>query len=241
VAPLGGFLTREREIECARSIVEFQHYFAEQLEERRTHPRDDILTDLLNAHIGGEGEEGRPLNMAEMLSILQQILVAGNETTTNLIASGMMLLTRDHALMERLAREPDRIPNFVEEALRLESPVQGLFRMAVQDTEIGGTPIPAGSRILLSYASANRDEREFDHPELIDLERENPEGHLAFGRGIHFCLGAALARLEARVAFTLLLTRLKNIRAVEEKNDYRHVPSVILRGLQRLYLTFEPA
>lgn len=241
VAPLGGFLTREREIECARSIVEFQHYFAERLEERRANPRDDILTDLLNAHIGLDGEEARPLDMAEMLSILQQILVAGNETTTNLIASGMMILVQQPELQERLRAEPDRIPNFVEEALRLESPVQGLFRQAVVDTEIGGTPIPAGARLLLSYASANRDEAEFPHADEIDLDREAPEGHLAFGRGIHYCLGAALARLEARIAFTLLLQRLRAIRAAEGKNDYTHVPSVILRGLKALYLEFEPA
>ncbi len=240
VAPLGGFLTREREIECARSIVEFQHYFAERLEERRTNPRDDILTDLLNAHIGLEGEAARPLTMAEMLSILQQLLVAGNETTTNLIASGMMLLARDPNLQAQLRREPERISNFVEEALRLESPVQGLFRQAVVDTEIGGTPVPAGTRLLLSYASANRDETRFSDADRVVLDREMPEDHLAFGRGIHFCLGAALARLEANVAFRLLLQRLDNIRTTEE-NDFTHVPSVILRGLKALHLEFDPA
>ncbi|WBL37119.1 cytochrome P450 [Tepidiforma flava] len=180
--------------------------------------------------------------MAEMLSILQQILVAGNETTTNLIASGMMILVQRPELQERLRAEPDRIPTFVEEALQPRIPRPG--------------PLPPGRRRYRNRRHAhprrlphppllrlrlNRDEAEFPHADEIDLDREAPEGHLAFGRGIHYCLGAALARLEARIAFTLLLQRLRAIRAAEGKNDYTHVPSVILRGLKALYLEFEPA
>lgn len=236
VAPLSGFLTPERAVECAQSIVEFQHYFAAKLDERRAEPQDDILTDLINARLDGE----KPLDTAEMLSILQQLLVAGNETTTNLIASGMMLLCQHPDQLRRLQDDPSLIPNFVEEALRVESPVQGLFRMAKVDVEIGGVKIPAGSRLVMMYAAANRDEDVYDNSEAFDVCRENARTHLAFGHGPHFCLGAALARLEAIVAFETLLGGMRNIRLAEGKNDLAHVPSFILRGLKALYLEFDP-
>ena len=234
VAPLGGMITLERELECARSTVEFQHYFATRLEERRTHPRDDILTDLLNARLEGE----TPLNMGEMLNILQQLLVAGNETTTNLIASAMLLLLQNPAQMERIQADHALIPNLIEEALRLESPVQGLFRMTKVDVEIGGVQIPAGSRLVLMYASGNRDDTQFSAAEQFDVCRANAKDHLAFGLGLHYCLGAPLARLEGRIAFETLLKRVKNLRLAPGKNSFTHTPSFILRGLQKLYVEF---
>jgi len=236
VAPLSGFLTRERQLECARSIVEFQHYFAAKLDERRAAPQDDVLTDLINARLDGE----TPLDTAEMLSILQQLLVAGNETTTNLIASGMMLLCQNPEELARVQADPTLVPNVVEEALRSESPVQGLFRMAKVDTSVGGVPVPAGSRLVVMYASANRDEGVYPESERFDVCRDNARTHLAFGHGIHFCLGAALARLEASVAFEQLL-QLKDWRFAPGKNDFAHVPSFILRGLKELHLEFAPA
>jgi cytochrome P450 len=236
VAPLSGFLTRERQLECARSMVEFQHYFAAKLDERRAAPRDDVLTDLINARLDGE----TPLDTAEMLSILQQLLVAGNETTTNLIASGMMLLCQHPKELARVQADPSLVPNLVEEALRTESPVQGLFRMAKVDTTVGGVAIPAGSRLVVMYASANRDEGVYPESERFDVCRDNARTHLAFGHGIHFCLGAALARLEANVAFETLL-QLKDWRLAPGKNDLAHVPSFILRGLKELHLEFMPA
>ncbi len=236
VAPLSGFLTRERSLECAKSGVEFQQYFAARLDERRAEPKDDFLTDLINARIDGE----KPLNTPEMLSILQQILVAGNETTTNLIASGTMLLCQNPKEMSRLQADPSIATNVVEEALRVEAPVQGLFRMAKVDTEIGGVKVPAGSRLVLMYASANRDECQFAESETFDVARDNARNHLAFGHGIHFCLGAALARMEGIIAFEMIST-LKNLRLAEGKNDLTHTPSFILRGLKELHLEFDPA
>lgn len=228
-------ITPEREIECAKSTVEFQRYFAAKLDERRAAPQDDLLTDLINARLEGE----TPLNTAEMLSILQQVLVAGNETTTNLIASAVLLLLQNPQQMAAVCADHARIPNCVEEALRFESPVQGLFRMARMDTELGGVAIPAGSRLVLMYASGNRDDQEFPQAERFDVYRANAKDHVAFGVGIHYCLGAPLARLEATVAFETLLGRLRNIRLAEDKNDYRHTPSFILRGLKALYLEFD--
>ena len=235
VAPLGGMITPERELECARSTVEFQRYFAAKLDERRTAPQDDILTDLINARLEGE----TPLDTAEMLSILQQLLVAGNETTTNLIASAMLLLLQNPQQLAAVCTDHSLIPNCVEEALRCESPVQGLFRMARLDTELGGVKIPAGSRLVLMYASANRDDQEFPQAERFEVCRANAKDHVAFGAGIHYCLGAPLARLEATVAFETLLGRLQHLRLAEDKNDYRHTPSFILRGLKALHLEFD--
>jgi len=235
VAPLGGMISYERRVECAHSLVEFQHYFAVQLHERRHEPRDDILTDLINARLYGV----ESLDTAEMLNILLQLLVAGNETTTNLIASGMMLLLKNPPQMASLASDASLIPNFIEESLRMESPVQQLFRQATIDTEIGGVKIPAGSIVAACYASANRDDAQFHDADSFNPRRDNARTHLAFGQGVHFCLGAALARLEARIAFELLLVRLKNIRLAPKLNDFRHVPSLILRGLRELHIEFD--
>jgi cytochrome P450 len=237
VAPLGQMISPERELECARSVVESQHYFAARLEERKAKPREDVLTDLVTARVEGE----RPLDTAESLSILQQVLVAGNETTTHLIAAAMLLLLRHPDQLERVRRDPSLVPNLVEEVLRLESPVQGMWRVATQATEIAGVSVPAGAFLMLRYAAANRDETRFPDPDRFDVGRENARTHLAFGLGIHFCIGAALARKEGAVAFETLLSRLGSIRLAEGKNDFAHAPSILLRGLTALHLEVEPA
>ncbi len=233
VAPLGGMIGRERKLECARSVVELQNYFAARIEERRKFPRDDLLTDLVNARLEGVAA----LTVPEMLSMIQQLLVAGNETTTNLIGSGMMLLVHHPKEMAAVIEDRALIPNMVEEALRMESPVQGLFRVALQDCELAGVRIPRGARVAVMYASANRDEAQFPQADQFDVRRANARTHLAFGQGVHFCIGAALARLEARIAFETLLARLRNVRFASG-NDFRHSPSFILRGLNALHLEF---
>jgi len=237
VAQIGGMIGHERQLECAHSFVEFQRYFEARLEERKSAPRDDLTTDLLNARLDGT----QPLNVAEMLSIIHQLLIAGNETTTNLIASAMMLLVRNPDQMRLVTEDSSLIPNMIEEAMRLESPVQGLFRVAKAASEIGGVKIPEGARLVVMYASGNRDEAEFPDPDRFDVRRANARTHLAFGQGEHFCIGAALARLESRVAFETLLTRMPVIRLAAGKNDFAHTPSFILRGLKELHLEFEPS
>lgn len=235
VAQIGGMIGHRRQIECAHSFIEFQCYFEARLEERKSAPRDDLITDLLNARLDGT----KPLDVAEMLSIIYQLLIAGNETTTNLIASGMMLLARNPDQMRLVIEDPSLIPNMIEEAMRIESPVQCLFRVAKAASEIGGAKIPEGARLAVMYASGNRDEAEFPDPDRFDVCRANARTHLAFGQGEHFCIGAALARLEARVAFETLLTRMPVIRLAAGKNDFAHTPSFILRGLKELHLEFE--
>lgn len=235
VAALGGMISFERQLECARSIVEFQRYFEKRIEEVRTRPRDDMLSDLVQARLDGGGDG---LGVAELLSILQQILVAGNETTTNLISSAMLLLLRNPEQMRAVVEDPSLIPNMIEEALRLESPVQVMFRMATEDVELAGVRIPGGARVAVHYAAANRDERQFPEPERFDVRRENARSHLAFGFGQHYCIGAGLARKEGIVAFETLFARLRDFRLAAGA-DLSHQPSFILRGLRELAVEFE--
>lgn len=236
VAPLGGMIPAERRRACAESIVEFQHYMVRRIEERRAEPRDDILSDLVAARVSGEV----PLDLPEMLSILQQFLVAGNETTASLIASATLLLLRNPDELARVTGDPSLVPNMVEEALRLESPVQALFRVATRETDLGGVRIPTGARLAVLYASANRDAAQFPDPHRFDVRRENARSHLAFGRGEHFCIGAALARKEAVVAFETLLPRLRGLRLRKDR-ELVYEPSFILRRLRTLDLEWEAA
>ncbi len=236
VEPLGMMVDDQRLIECAKLIKAFQDFIVEALEARRRQPQDDLLTHLVQAR----DAEGQGFSMAEMLSLTQQFLVAGNETTTNGIAAGVRLLAERPALLRAIKRQPDRALGFVNEVLRLESPVQGLFRVVRKDTEFGGVHLPKGARIMLRFAAANRDGRKYASPEQIDLHRANAGTHVAFGAGIHHCIGAGLARLEMRQAFTALAQRLRHV-ALAPDNDFTHHPSMILRGLKALRVTFEPA
>ncbi len=236
VEPLGMMVDDQRLIECAKLIKAFQDFIVEALEARRRQPQDDLLTHLVQAR----DAEGQGFSMAEMLSLTQQFLVAGNETTTNGIAAGVRLLAEQPTLLRAIKRQPNRALGFVNEVLRLESPVQGLFRVVRKDTELGGVHLPKGARIMLRFAAANRDGRKYASPEQIDLHRSNAGTHVAFGAGIHHCIGAGLARLEMRQAFTALAQRLRHL-ALAPDNDFTHHPSMILRGLKALRVTFEPA
>lgn len=235
VARLGGMASKEEELECAKDVVAFQHYMHERLEERRRAPRDDILSDLVNARV----EDERPLDDAECLNILQQLLVAGNETTTNAIAGGLLLLIHNPQSQRRIADDPSLMANMVEEVLRLEAPTSGMWRVVKQDTELGGVAIKAGAMVHLRYAAANRDPDQYEDPDAFDPARKNAKSHLAFGRGIHICIGAMLARKEMQVAFGRLFARLDNFRLQEGKNDLTHFTNVMLRGLKVLYVEFD--
>lgn len=227
----------EEEIENAKSFIEYQNYFAARIEERRDNPTDDVVSSLVHAR--AEGEE--PLDVAEMLSIIQQILVAGNETTTATLAGGMVHLIQRPDVLERLRADPSLIANFVEEILRLESPSAGMWRHVLEDTEIHGVAIPKGSMAMIRWASGNRDTGIFDEPDAIDLGRKNTDDHIAFGYGIHICLGMFLARQELHVAFGQILQRLKNWNLADEQQELVYVPSVLLRGLGELHLEIEKA
>ena len=233
---LGGMIAKDRELECAREIVEFQHAMKARIDARRTNPTEDLLSDLVHARIEGE----QPLDDAEILSIVQQLMVAGNETTTSTLAGGLLLLIKNPEEQAKVRADPGLIPNMVEEILRLESPTAGLWRVVRTDAELGGVTIPAGSMMMLRFAAANRDPARFADPDRFDIDRKNARSHLAFGRGIHMCIGNMLSRKELAVAFDVLLARLSHFELVEGA-DLTHVPNMLLRGLKRLDIVLKQA
>jgi cytochrome P450 len=241
IAAIGAQISDDERVRAQEGIVEFQHFFAEQLERRRAEPQPDLLTDLGTAEIATDEGESRRLDMAEMLSIVQQLLVAGNETTTKAITEGVRLLAEHPDRWAWLQADPGaRAPVLVEEVLRLATPTQGMFRVVTRDTEIEGVPIPKGARLVVVYAAANRDPSVFDDPDTFDPERPNLKEHLAFGKGIHFCLGAPLSRLEMQVAFETLARRWRSVR-LADGTPLEYHPSFVLRGLKRLDVEFTPA
>lgn len=200
----------EHQVAAARGVVDFQRYLASALEERKTTPREDLLSDIVTE---GQGMTP-PMSMAELVSLLMQVLFAGHETTAGLIVGAVELLLSNPEQLQALQKEPDLIAGTVEEAVRMVSPVHAMFRTALEEVELGGVTIPKGAHIRIVYASANRDEARFHEPERFDIQRPDVKKHLAFGHGLHFCVGAPLARLEARLAIEALLRRLPGLRLV---------------------------
>jgi cytochrome P450 len=224
-----------RLFECAKLQQEAHRYLLDEVVARRSDPRDTLLSALANVR----DENGAWLTDPEVLSILIQLMVAGNETTTNTIASGVLILARDPDLQERLrAGDARLLRGFVEEVLRAEAPVQGHYRKAKVDVEIGGVAIPAGAVVHLRYGAGNRDEAMFPNAARIDPQRANAHQHLAFGGGIHFCVGASLARKELMIAFRRLLDRLDEIGLEDPAAPLQRVPSAQHRGLTTLPITF---
>lgn len=236
VLTFGATPTVDERVAAIRTVQELQRFFVAAIEDRRLEPQDDLLTGLLDARIDADDEDvddRRPLDVPEMVSLVQELLVGGNETTTKLLAEMFRLLAGRPDRWAEVRADPEVIPALVEESLRLASPAQAMWRLTTEDTELGGVAIPAGSRVVLSYASANRDEQLFADPDEFDPRRESLGDHLAFGRGPHFCIGAGLARLEARVAFEELARRVQSI-SLPDTNDFPYNPSFLLRGLVRL-------
>jgi len=243
IAGIGTNISIDERIRAERGVNEFQHYFAEQLEDRRLDPRDDILTNLLNARIEDDDadvDDKRPLDVPEMLSIIQQLLVAGNETTTKMLTEMIRLLVENPSEWEKLRKDPTRVEKIVEETLRLSTPTQGMWRIVTSDTELGGVALRKGDRIVIVFSSANRDEALYSEPDSFEPDRENLRDHLAFGKGIHFCLGANLSRLEGKVALEELSRRLDTI-SLPDSNTFEYYPSFMLRGLTKLDLEFTAA
>ena len=226
--------TTEKVRDYLISLSEFNEFFGNLLQLRREDAQEDIISDVANAEVNDE-----MLNEAEMLSMLQQFLVAGNETTTKLLTNLMHHLAVEDGLEERLRDDASLIDNFIEEGLRFEAPVGGLFRMAKQDTTVGETELREGDHIWLIFAAANRDPEMFSQPDTFSVDRENARDHLAFGHGEHFCIGAMLARLEARIAVEQILERMKNIRLIEGRNNFEYEDTFVLRGLKELHIAFD--
>ena len=238
VIQLSQMASPQGEAAAARDIVEFQHYFAAKLGERRRAPVDDIISDLATATLTEEGDP-RALTTPEALSIIQQILVAGNETSAHTLTEGMKLLIENPEQKRAVCDDPALVANLIDETLRVLSPTQNTWRIATRDCELAGVAIPAGAFLLLRLGSANRDEKLFADAEAFDIRRANLRRHIAFGQGIHVCLGAALARRELTIAFEILLKRIPHWRFAKGKNDFVYPPSIMLRGLENLHLEFE--
>ncbi len=236
IARFGGLTTPEEEARIMKELAAFSAYVDAMIEARRHDLGDDFISDLIRSRFDGE----RPLTAPELNSIVTQFLVAGNETTTNTIASGMVLLLQHPEQMAAACADPSLIPNLVEEVLRIDAPVQAHFRVAACDTELEGVAIPEGAGVGVVFGCANRDGATFPEGETFDITRRNAGRHLAFSQGIHYCPGAPLARIETVIAFEQLLGRLKNIRLDEAASDLRHVPSFTHRGMRKVALTFDP-
>jgi cytochrome P450 family 150 subfamily A5 len=228
----------------AHSPLEYLYErFTGYIEDRRREPRDDVLTGLATATF----PDGSMPEVVDAVRVATNLFAAGQETTVRLLSSAVKLLADDPELQALLRRERDRIPGFIEESLRMESPIKGDFRLARVATTVGGVDIPAGTIVMVINGAANRDPRHFDDPETFDPVRGNARHHIAFGRGIHTCPGAPLARAEARVGIERLLDRTSDIRIAEgahgpvDAREFRYLPTYILRGLTHLNLEFTPA
>jgi cytochrome P450 len=210
-----------------RSMGELTAYLRKVADDRRRHPADDLISTLVDPR------HGETLDAGMLAQFVIVLLVAGNETTTNLIGNGAKALLDHPTELERVQREPELLPNMIEEVLRYDAPVQFVFRRATRPVEVAGTTIPENASVTVLLAAANRDERQFEDPDRFDVTRDT-KGHLGFGLGIHFCLGASLARLEARTAFEALLPELPELKRAEAESTF--VDSYLVRGLHRLEL-----
>ena len=211
----------EQGLAAARALYE---YFADQVELRRHEPADDLITRLITAR-----EEQDQLSEHEMISTLTLLLLAGNETTTNLIGNGLKALLEHREQLQMLREQPELLDNAIEELLRYDSPVQLDPRLTTEEVVLGGKSVGPGHPVTLVIGGANRDPEQFSDPETLDITREDA-GNISFGRGIHFCLGAPLARLEGKIAFECLLERFGDIEFSARPPEYR--PNLALRGLK---------
>jgi len=232
---LSGHLPLEQAITCAHSVAAYRTYLRALVEDRRRAPGDDLVSDLIAARLEGE----TPLSTEELMGLLCVLIFAGHETTTNMLGNTLFHLLRRKDLFRALCDDPRLIPNALEEALRFDAPVQGMMRTVTEQTRIGDVELPKGARLLVLFASANRDESAIDDAERLDIHRPTPLPHLSFGRGVHFCIGAALARLEGRVALELLTRRLPDAHLVtDEPPDYS--PNLFHRGPKSLHVAWNP-
>jgi cytochrome P450 len=224
---VGSTLTLDELVDVASGGDLVQAWIADQLAVAVNEPSEDLLGAVARSVVDGI------LTASEAAGILTILLSAGGESTTSLLGNAVRMLAEDPQLQEHLRQNLDLVPVFVEEALRLESPFRHMMRTVPADTSLGGVEIPAGATVLLLWAAGNRDEREFDHPDEVDLSRRVPRRHVAFGRGIHHCVGAPLARIEARNVLSVLLDRTSSI-SLDPDSPPRWVDSLLVRRHQEL-------
>lgn len=242
VMPMSPSTTEAERLAIVPVLAEMNAYFVSVLEQKRKAPTEDIISDLATIEIepipgvDPEGTPPRRLTDIEAKTIIQLLMVAGNESTTAALCAGMDRLARDPVLAGTLRREPELIPTFVEEVLRLESPLQGFWRLVTEDTELGDVALAKGSLLFVLFASANRDEQQFDRAHEFRLDRANMQSVMTFGHGIHFCAGSTLARTEIAIALRLLLERFDEIALASPAAAHDYFPTTLVRGMTGLRL-----
>jgi cytochrome P450 len=218
----------------AATEVAFSRYIEALIAARQRQPRTDVLSALIHARVHGE----RPLDDVELHSLLQQLLFAGHETTTNLLSNTLAVLLHDASRWQALQRDLTCVARAVEEGLRYDAPVQGMFRTTTEEVTVRGVTLPAGARVFVAFGAANRDEHIFPEPDRFDVQRPNADKHVSFGYGVHYCIGAPLVRLEARIALEVLVQRLPDLHLVPDQ-PMTYLPSLLNRALQRLQVRWE--
>jgi len=220
-------------VDPRQSQAEFTEYFSAVVEARRRAPREDVISKLM-----GSNQKGETLSTPEVISFCLSLLVAGNETTTGLIANLFLELAKRPGDWQRLREDPTLVPSAVEESLRFDAPNQGLFRHTTRDVELHGVKIPAGKKVLLLFGAAGRDAGHFADPQVFDIAR-NPNRHIAFGAGVHHCLGANIGRLEANIALESALARFAEVRLLDAHPSY--VPVFFIRCPEHFRVEVTPA
>jgi cytochrome P450 len=234
---LSGFATEERCLEIQGAIGDLGPVAEAYMQAREAESPDLDTVIGVCADAVGSGD----LDDIESFVILLLLVSAGSESTTSLIGTGASIMAQDDALQDRLRSNPSLVETFVEEACRIEPPFRGHYRRVTRDTSLAGVALPVDTRLVLMWPAANHDSRSFDHPDAIDLERGSPRRHVGFGWGIHLCLGAALARLEARIAFEQLLARTKWFELELPAELLQHQQSLLVRRLTGLPLRLDPS
>jgi len=219
--------SEEQEVECARSFVRFQHYLIQLVNERRSAPKEDLISDLLETPPGE-----KPFDDAQLAHQLNDVVIAGYDPPAQLLGNGLALLLERPERWQMLCAHPERIPQAIEEILRYDAPVQAFFRTTTREVTLRGITFPPETSVMVVFASANRDETQFPQADEFDMQRP-PNRHMGFGYGLHFCIGAFLARKQGQIAFETLCQRLPNLRLVPEQT-LSHNPILRHRGFVRL-------
>lgn len=221
----------DRKIAAARGLVAYEAYISDLIEDRRRHPREDFISDMVH----GAGDDVPAMSREDILYAFRGLRVAGHDTTRDTITTSVLLMLQHREHWERACADPRSIPRLIEESLRRDAPHRGLMRITNRETELGGVRLPEGAPLLLLFGSGNHDETKFPDPETMRPDRDNLRDHLAFGHGIHRCAGATLARTEIRVAIETLTRRLPGLR-IEPGYEPTYVASYLFRGLETLPL-----
>jgi cytochrome P450 len=227
---LSSQLTPEKQLECAHSFVAMQHAVAGLIEERRKAPQNDLISNIQDSD----------LSMNEQVIILCGLILAGHKTTSHLIASTIKLLLEQPQLWQAVCDTPSLIPAAVEEALRYDAPVPAMIRTTTEEVSLAGVTLPQGTRLFLMYGSANRDENQYSNADSFEIERfkQTTANHLAFGHGVHHCIGSNLARREGRIALEVLSSRLLNLR-LRSNQQLTYIPALMNRSFTNLYVEWD--